>query len=377
MRIIFVFLVGFFCLFSDVRAQESSPPPVTYSVGEVLEIVEENKLPFEESIYYVQQLRVKNTETNEEILITVGSEMQPLNESQRYQKGQKVVLADQGQETSVIDRDTRSTVITDMYRLPILFWILLGFFVLVFLVSGVQGLLSIGGMVISLLVLSGYIVPSILAGSNPMLVSLFGATLIAGLTVYLSHGFKVQSHIALGSMLITLLLVTILSSLVVGVGHLTGLGTEEAAFLQLGETARINLSGLLLGGILLGALGVLDDITVSQVSVVFELKRANKKLSFADLYQRGMSVGRDHVASLVNTLMLAYAGANLPLFILFTISENTPLWVLFNSEFIAEEVVRTLVGSMGLVMAVPIATLVAAYRAEKMKDLPEPAGHHH
>jgi uncharacterized membrane protein len=174
-----------------------------------------------------------------------------------------------------------------------------------------------------------------------------------------------------------LVVVTLLSHWYVILAKLTGLGTEEAAFLQFGETATINLRGLLLGGMMLGALGVLDDITISQVSTVFEIKRANNQLPFSELYQRGMRVGRDHVASLVNTLVLAYAGANLPLLILFTISSETPAWVHTNNELIAEEVVRTIVGSLGLVLAVPLTTALAAYWVEKSVTIPEEKAHSH
>jgi uncharacterized membrane protein len=138
----------------------------------------------------------------------------------------------------------------------------------------------------------------------------------------------------------------------------------------------VNLQGLLLGGILLGALGILDDIAIAQVSVIFQLKEVNNKLSFKELYERGLKVGKDHVASLVNTLVLAYAGANLPLFLLFTINRDIPLWVTLNNEIIAEEVVRTLVGSMGLVLAVPITTLLAAVVVSRLGALPTKGGRH-
>ena len=124
-----------------------------------------------------------------------------------------------------------------------------------------------------------------------------------------------------------------------------------------------NLRGLLLGGIILGALGVLDDITTGQAAAVDELRRANPAFPVRELYRRGLSVGTEHITSLVNTLFLAYAGASLPLFILFTIYDEAPLWVTLNSEFIAEELVRTLVGSVALILAVPITTILASFFA--------------
>jgi uncharacterized membrane protein len=266
--------------------------------------------------------------------------------------------------------------IADRYRLPTLGWILGGFFVLVLAVSGWRGGLSIVGMGVSLVVLALYVVPQIMSGGNPLTVSMIGAFVIAALTVYLSHGFSVKSHLAFVSMMVTLLAVALLAHTAVELAQLTGFGSEEAGFLAYGATASINLQGLLLGGILLGALGVLDDICVSQISTVIELRRANAKWKLHELYAAGMRVGRDHVASLVNTLVLAYAGANLPLFILFSLAQDTPAWVHLNSELLAEEIVRTLVGSIGLVLAVPLTTLLVSIWAERAKVLPS-GGHSH
>jgi uncharacterized membrane protein len=226
-------------------------------------------------------------------------------------------------------------------------------------------------------VLSLYIVPSILSGGNPMIVSILGAGVIAVITIYLSHGFNAHSHIALASMMGSLVVVSLLSALAVQAAQMVGLGSEEAYFLQFGETANINLQGLLLGGIVLGTLGILDDICIAQISTVYQLKQANKDLGFHELYERGLKVGKDHVASLVNTLVLAYAGANLPLFLLFSINQSLPWWVTINNEVIAEEVLRTLVGSMGLVMAVPIATVLGAYVVTHYHLKTQPGTHRH
>jgi uncharacterized membrane protein len=136
----------------------------------------------------------------------------------------------------------------------------------------------------------------------------------------------------------------------------------------------------LLGGIIIGALGVLDDITTGQVAAVEEIHSANPKLPFKELYVRGISVGQEHIASLVNTLVLAYVGASFPLFLLLTINNEVPLWVRFNNEGIAEEVVRTLVGSTALIFAVPIATFLAAFFYEgrpPSRPLEVGHGHHH
>ena len=151
----------------------------------------------------------------------------------------------------------------------------------------------------------------------------------------------------------------------VSAGKLLGLGSEQAFYLQFGSLETVNLQGLLLGGIILGALGVLDDVATTQSATVEELKRANPNLSFQELYRGGSSVGREHITSLVNTLFLAYAGASLPVFLFFLTKKPQPRGGTLNTEFIAEEVIRTLVGSISLILAVPITTLLAAYYFSK------------
>ncbi len=141
---------------------------------------------------------------------------------------------------------------------------------------------------------------------------------------------------------------------------LLGNGSEEAYFIQAGYFGAINLQGLLLGGIIIGALGILNDITTAQSAAVEEIHGADKSLSFKQLYKKGSSIGREHIASLINTLVLVYVGSSLPLFLLFAVNSQQ-LWTVLNSSTIAEEIVRALVGSIALILAVPITTALAAY----------------
>ncbi len=343
-----------------------------YSRAWVTDILDERHFEIEGSSFYTQRVRVMRRDTKERIELEVGNEYQPLNENQRLKVGKGVLLADQiGADGSL------EYVIADVDRAPVLLWLFVGFLVLVVAVAKWQGLLSIVGMGISLIVLAMGIVPAILDGSDPIMTTLMGAMLIATITMYLSHGFKTSSHLSLASMMLTLLAVAVLSWVAVHTAQLVGLGSEEAYFLQFGTTSRLNLQGLLLGGIMLGALGILDDICVAQISTVAQLHDANHKLTFSELYQRGLAVGKDHVASLVNTLVLAYAGANLPLFLLFTINTAVPWWVTLNNEILAEEIVRTLVGSMGLVIAVPLSTLLAAWAFHGKQVRVSTTGEHH
>jgi uncharacterized membrane protein len=333
-----------------------------YFRGNITNIIEEQRVEVDSDTFYVQKAKVHLT-TNQDVEIQAGTEFAPLNPKQKLTTGAQIIVAKV--ETTPGNQEY---VFVDFYRIPSAIWLLVGFLALVLVIAHKQGLFSIIGMLLSLLVLVGFIVPQILAGQNPFLISLIGCSVVALLSVYLSHGWRLESHIALFSMFLSLVAVAVLSTLSVRIAHLTGLGSEDALFLQFGPTSKINLQGLLLGGIMLGALGVLDDICLAQVSIVHQLRMAKPDISFQELYERAITVGKDHVASLVNTLILAYAGTSLPLFLLFTLSEGTPFWVSFNSEVIMEEVVRTLAGSIGLVLAVPLTTLAAAYFALHVKQ---------
>lgn len=251
--------------------------------------------------------------------------------------------------------------IADKYRLTAIATILILFFVLAAVFGGIKGLTSILGLLFSIFILAAFVVPRILAGGNPLAISLVGSLMIVCISLYLAHGFNKRTSVALLSTLITLGIAALLAIFFVSFAKLFGVGSEEAFYLQIFSTQELNLRGLLLGAIIIGALGVLDDVTASQTAAVEEIKNADPSLSFSELYRRGLNVGREHITALVNTLALAYAGASLPLFLLFSLNNTRPLWVIVNDEVIAEEIIRTLVGSTALLFAVPIATFFAAY----------------
>ncbi len=253
-----------------------------------------------------------------------------------------------------------SWYVADNYRLPSLFWLAVFFFVLAVAFGGWRGFTSMLGLAASVVIILYFIVPRIVSGTNPFHVVLIGTFAIAAVSLYLAHGFRKRTTIAFAGTTITLGLSALFAAFAVGVARMYGMGNEQALYLQNGDFGNIDLRGLLLGGIMLGVLGVLDDITTAQAAVVDELKLANPKLTFRELYRRGLSVGREHIASLVNTLFLAYAGASLPLFLLFSMYKEQPVWFILNNEIISEEVIRTLVGSVCLILAVPITTALAA-----------------
>lgn len=224
-----------------------------------------------------------------------------------------------------------------------------------------RGVTSLLGLAFSFGVLVFFLIPQILNGSDPLVVATLSAIAISVVSLYLAHGLNKNTSIAVASTLICVILAVIASVIFVDQGKIFGLGSEDATYLRLGNLSEINTKGLFLAGIIIGVLGVLDDITTAQVATVAEIKKANKKLKSFELLNRGISVGIEHITSLINTLILAYAGVSLPLLLLFTTTNDIPIWVTLNSELIAEEIVRSIVGSLILVLAVPISTGLAAY----------------
>jgi len=254
--------------------------------------------------------------------------------------------------------------ITDYIRRGSLVWLFLIFIVSAVVIAKWRGILSLVGMGISFLVIFSFILPKILSGSNPVEIAILGSLIIIPVSFFLSHGFNKKTMVAIAGTLVALIITGILANIFVEAAKLTGFASEEAGFLQAAKGGLINIRGLLLAGIIIGVLGVLDDITISQSAIVFQLKEANEKLKFNELYKRAMKVGQDHIASMVNTLILVYTGAALSLLLLF-IDNPHPFSEVVNYEIIADEVVRTLVGSIGLILAVPITTFIAALAAEQ------------
>jgi uncharacterized membrane protein len=234
-----------------------------------------------------------------------------------------------------------------------------------------RGLFALVALAFSLVVLIRFMLPSILEGHDPVVVALVGSAAIMFVALYLSHGFNVRTTSAVAGTLISLVITGLLAGGFVHITHLTGLGSEEGEFLRV-LAGNIDLEGLLLGGIVVGSLGVLDDVTITQASAVWELSVANQAYGARQLYDAALRIGRDHIASTVNTLVLAYAGASLPLLVLFTLSSQR-LGDVLSGELVAQEIVRTLVGSIGLVASVPITTAITAFVATRHRHPDQPA----
>ncbi|MFD5425379.1 YibE/F family protein [Streptomyces sp. NPDC127084] len=248
--------------------------------------------------------------------------------------------------------------VTDVDReLPMA--LLAGLFALaVVLVGRMRGVMALIALAVSFAVLTLFILPAILQGSNPLAVAVVGASAIMLIALYMCHGISARTSVAVLGTLISLLLIGLLGSLFIGWAVLGG-NTDDNTGLIHGLYPEIDMSGLLLAGVLIGSLGVLDDVTVTQTSAVWELHQADPTMGPRRLYQSAIRIGRDHIASVVNTLVLAYAGASLPLLLLFSIAQSS-VGTVATSELVAEEIVRTLVGSIGLVASVPLTTALAA-----------------
>jgi uncharacterized membrane protein len=246
----------------------------------------------------------------------------------------------------------------DRQRKPVLFWLAASFALAVVVLGRLRGLAALAGLAASLAVLLAFALPALIDGRMPIAVAVVAAAAISYFALYLAHGFTAMTTVALLGTLASLALTAVLAVTFDGLARFSGFATEEAGFLAAAGTT-IDVGGLLLAGVVIGALGAIDDMTVTQASAVAELHAANPALGTAELLRRGLRIGRDHVASTVNTLVLAYAGASMPLLVLFVLSEQS-LASVANSEVVAVEIVRTLVGSIGLVASVPLTTWLAA-----------------
>ncbi|MFJ9211336.1 YibE/F family protein [Streptomyces sp. NPDC102264] len=248
--------------------------------------------------------------------------------------------------------------------------LLAGIFALVVVVVGrLRGVMALVALIASFAVLTLFILPAILQGSNPLIVAVIGASAIMLIALYLCHGLTARTSVAVLGTLISLLLIGLLGSVFIGWASLSG-NTDDNTGLIHGLYPEIDMSGLLLAGVIIGSLGVLDDVTVTQTSAVWELRQADPTMGPRALYRAAIRIGRDHIASVVNTLVLAYAGAALPLLLLFSIAQSS-MGTVANSELVAEEIVRTLVGSIGLVASVPVTTALAALVVSADRHAPE------
>lgn len=376
-----IFLVIFFALATFWAVKNITlPKPAetanqnTYGSGTVLAQVEaitdEGQITLATQPQLYQTMTVKVLEgayKGQEFSVTYGKD-QVRSDNFRFNLGDKIyILVGQGPD------GTLHANYTDYDRSTVLLILLVVFMLAVLAMGRWKGLGSLVSLVISMFIILTYIIPHVLAGDDPVTVSLIGSGILLGLSLYLTYGWNLKTHASVISMVMALLITGGLTALFVNLAHLTGYGDENALYLIQLSSVQINVQGLLLGGMIIGTLGILDDLVTSQSAAVVEIHGANPTLGFRQTFLRAIHIGQDHVAATVNTLVLTYTGASLPLLLVFTLA-NGSFSSLINAEMLAEEIVRTLVGSLGLVAAVPISTLVATLiivNQEKLKRLGE------
>ncbi|WP_224402305.1 YibE/F family protein [Pseudonocardia sp. ICBG1034] len=274
----------------------------------------------------------------------------------RFAVGDPVTLSWSGANPD----DAGSYQLVDFQRGAPLGWLAAAFALAVVVLGRLRGFAALVSLALSFVILLWFVLPAILSGGSPLAVAVTGACLIMFVVLYLTHGFTARTSCAVLGTLASLALIGVLGYLFTVTSRLTGLDDTTATLIgTLGPGVPVDPRGLVLAGLVIGALGALDDVTVTQASAVWELGAANPELGVRELFAAGMRIGRDHVASAVNTLVLAYAGAALPLLLLFTVAAGGVTQVL-TSQDVATEIVRTLVGSVGLVAAVPVTTGLAA-----------------
>jgi uncharacterized membrane protein len=297
-----------------------------------------------------------------------GQSMQLMFNPNNFQSGHmaKVYLG----EKMVVDSDMvqgqRTFVLSDVVRRPVLSWLLALFIIVLFVVGGWSSVRSLLGMIVSFCILFFFMFPRILAGDSPLFISLIGSIVIMATTFAISHGWNAKMWNALLGTCLSLLLTAFLAAIFSIWGQLWGLADESNAYL-LGIFSNINTRGLLLAGIIIGTLGSLNDVTITQASAVFELKNASPSMKRKELAQSALRIGRDHIAGAINTLVLAYAGVSFSLLLLLMTNMNNEPWsILINRESFATEIVRTLVGSIGLLIAIPFTNFFASNFASKL-----------
>lgn len=277
------------------------------------------------------------------------------NEQVQLQEGDVFYLR---HSTGGFDPETWS--VSDPYRLDVLIAVAIAFVVLLLLFGGIQGIRGLASLIGSFFLIFALLIPNIYAGHSPILISIGVASLIIVVGSYITHGFNRTTTLAMLGMVLTVLITGIATYFVIDWAQLTGFTSEENVYLNFNTGGRIDMIGLLFGGIMIGLLGVLYDIAIGQAITVEELVAAGKHYTRTQVLTRAMRVGREHIGALVNTLAIAYVGASLPILLLFQ-NAQTGFAHIINSELFATEIIRILMGSIGLVLAVPITTVLATY----------------
>jgi uncharacterized membrane protein len=360
--VIVLFLFSLASLFPHIThadPPDELDPQETYNRAVVLQVLSGGIQKFAGSVTYNENLKVQLLEGSEngKIITVPYSTDARFGIKQKLGRGSLVII-----DSKPIPSQGMYYVLYEPYRLNNLWW-LLGFFcVLTILVVGKKGIGALVGLAISLIVILDYVLPQILKGQDALFVCCTGAIVILFVTTYVAHGISLKTTVALIGTAISLVIAAVLATLAANFTYLLGLGDQNSYALQLTTTAQINPQGLLLGGIIIGTLGALNDVTTTQSITIFTLAKENPRQLVSHLFWKSMHIGREHIISMINTLVLAYAGSSLVIFLFFTFNPaNLPWWLLLNDQTVMEEIIRSLVGSTALILAVPITTYIACW----------------
>jgi uncharacterized membrane protein len=240
--------------------------------------------------------------------------------------------------------------IHDKLRLDKILILFIIFLTIASIISGFKGLNAFFGLLSTLVIISQYTIPALTVGHNPLLVSTISVISTATISMLIAHGFNRRNYLSLTSTLFTIILAVSFAAFAVWLTGLTGNYSEETMYLtSIPGFGKLDLRGLV------------DDITTAQVAIADEFSASNPRYPFKVIFQRTMSVGHEHVASLINTLALAYIGTSLPILLALSFLNYEPVWVFLNREFVTQEIVRTICGSIALILAVPISSAVSAF----------------
>lgn len=337
------------------------PAKALTAEAEVLKIVEERNFERENGQEVTQQnleLGILTGSFKGQVKNYYGISELDVVAAQNYKVGDKVVVSYDKNEDGEY-----SFYIIDFVRTPTLIYLGLLFVVIVLLVGGKKGLLSLLSLTLTFLLIIKVLVPLLFKGWDPLWTGISIAALILLALIYLTEGLNKKAHLAVLSIIASLLITALLAWIFGSAGRLSGAGNEEVIFLIDSLDVPISFHRLLLASIIIGALGVLDDIVVGQIEAVCQLKEANPELKPQRIFKMGLKISRTHLGAIINTLFLAYVSASLPLVLLFNVHQEPFLTTaqIINNENIATEIVRTLVGVIGICLAAPLATFLAAY----------------
>jgi len=354
----FLFIGLFFGRCSLAQAEQPAGQADTFQ-AEVIEIINTDNKLREDGTFFEQQdlrLRALDGRLKGQELIYYGVSDIEVGNANVYQIGDKVFV-----DSYVNDIGQTVYYVVDFVRSGPLIWLTVIFVLVVLLIGRSKGLRALLGLLISFFIIIKLMLPRILAGGNPLVISLISGVIILTFIIYLSEGFRRKSHIAIFSVLLSLTVTAILSVIFTTLTRLSGMSQEESNFL-IGTTATaINFRGLLLAGFVIGTIGVLDDIIIGQIEAVEQIKKLNPALSARQVFNSAYKVGNAHLGAIINTLFLTYASTSLPLLLLFIVNAGQiSLIRVFNMEIISIEIVRTLIGSIGVVLSMPIATGLAS-----------------